>query len=345
MTKHLVSTISEIQAEVDFSGSILVENNDKVLLNKNFGYANRSDKIEVNSSTRFGIASGCKLFTAIAISQLVENEKLSFGSKLSECVDLEFKHIDKNVTVHQLLTHTSGIPDYFDEDTMDDFEEVWMTHPMYHVRRLKDFLPLFQDEPMKGNAGDEFQYNNAGYILLGLIVEHVSGLEFTDYIQLNIFNKADMSDSGYFAFDSLPERTALGYIDNSDGTWKSNIYSMPVKGGSDGGAYITTGDMAKLWTSLMNFSLLSKSYTNKLLYPHVQDPEDDDSFYGYGTWIKKTSGDRILRYHVMGYDPGVSFHSAYYPDLSVTSVVCSNKSDGAADIMIGIEEELLGLNN
>lgn len=345
MKENLLNTISEIQAEVEFSGSIRVEPNDEILLEQSYGYANRSDKVGNGSATRYGIASGCKLFTAIAICQLVEDNKLSFDSKLSECIEYELKNTDKEVTVHHLLTHSSGIADYFDEDTMDDFEEVWITRPMYHIRRLKDFLPLFQDEPMKAKAGEAFQYNNAGYILLGLIVEQVSGLEFSDYIQKNIFDKANMNDSGYFSFDSLPERTALGYIDNDDGTWKSNIYSMPVKGGSDGGAYITANDMSKLWRSLMNFDLLSEAYTHKLLFAHAQDPEDENSYYGYGTWIKKTSEDTVLRYHIMGYDPGVSFHSAYYPDLSVCSVVCSNESDGAADIMIGIEEALLKENS
>jgi CubicO group peptidase (beta-lactamase class C family) len=212
---------------------------------------------ELTYNSRYGIASGCKLFTAIAICQLVEEGKISFDSKLSDCLTIDFKHFDDKVTVHHLLTHTSGIPDYFDEDVMDNFEELWVNNPMYQIRKLKDFLPMFQNVPMKSQVGESFHYNNAGYILLGLIVEQASELEFSDYVQKHIFNKADMTQAGYFSFDSLPPNTALGYIYNPDGTWKTNIYSLPVIGGSDGGAFVTANDMVKLWNALMNYQLLT----------------------------------------------------------------------------------------
>ncbi|SDQ79020.1 serine hydrolase domain-containing protein [Virgibacillus salinus] len=339
---NLKKVISDIQSKVDFSGAVYVKDKDKVLVDESYGFANRSDQLENNSMTRFGIASGCKLFTAIAICQLVEEGKLSFKSKLSDCLAIDFKHFDDKVTVHHILTHTSGIPDYFDEEVMENFEELWVKNPMYHIRKLSDFLPLFQNESMKFPAGEKFHYNNAGYILLGLIVEQASKLEFSEYVQKYIFSKANMKNSGYFSFDSLPSNTALGYIDNPDGTWKTNIYSLPVKGGSDGGAYVTVDDMTKLWEALLNYQLLNESNTKKLLSAHAQ--VNESSFYGYGTWIKKRAENNVIKYHVMGYDPGVSFHSAYYPDSSVKVVVCSNKSDGAFDIMSGIEEALQSTN-
>ena len=189
---------------------------------------------------------------------------------------------------------------------------------------------------MKGRIRD------SGYILLGLIVEQASGLPFTDYVEEHIFKKAGMVDSGYFAFDSLPEKTALGYIDNSNGTWKTNMYSLPAKGGSDGGAYVTVTDMARLWESLMNHQILSKEMTDRVLTAHVQTKEN--SFYGYGVWIEKKDLD-VVKYHVMGYDPGVSFHSAYYPEDSRIVVVCSNKSSGAYKMMTTIEDEWAKVTN
>jgi CubicO group peptidase (beta-lactamase class C family) len=342
MNINLKEIVSNIQRKVDFSGSVFVEEKDKVLVDKSFGYANRSDHLGNNSATRFGIASGCKIFTAIAICQLVEEGKISFDSKLIDCLNIDFKHFDNHVTVHHLLTHTSGIPDYFDEDVMDNFEELWIKNPMYHIRKLKDFLPMFQDNTMKSQVGKSFHYNNAGYILLGLVVEQASKLEFSDYVQKHIFNKAEMRQSGYFSLDCLPPNTALGYIDKLDGTWKTNIYSLPVKGGSDGGAFVTANDMAKLWNALLNHQLLNETYTKKLLTLHTQ--VNETSFYGYGIWMKKKTDNNILKYHVMGYDPGVSFHSAYYPDLLIKVVVCSNKSDGAFEIMRGIEQELTKVN-
>ncbi|MBU0905791.1 MAG: beta-lactamase family protein [Firmicutes bacterium] len=338
MNIHMKKSIAEIEINHNFSGSALIKENHNILAEVNKGYANRSEQLQNRTLTRYGIASGCKLFTAIAICQLVEERKLSFDSKLNECLDLPFPNFDEEITIHHLLTHTSGIPDYFDEEVMDDFEELWVENPMYRIRSLKDFLPLFQDQAMKFQPGERFHYNNAGYILLGLIVEQASHMNFTDYIQEHIFNKAGMVDSGYFEMDALPPNTAQGYIDNPDGSWKTNIYSLPAKGGSDGGAFVTVHDMDRLWDALMNNHLLSEAYTQQLLTSHAQESEVD--FYGYGVWMKKTENDRIFKYHVMGYDPGVSFHSAYYPGKSIKVVVCCNQSTGAFQLMKSMEDAI-----
>ena len=148
-----------------------------------------------------------------------------------------------------------------------------------------------------------------------------------------------MNSSGYFELDSLPSNTALGYIDFPNGEWKTNIYSLPVKGGSDGGAFVTARDMASLWSAILHNRLLNEEHTKKLLTPHIYT-NNQDSYYGYGVWVKKQN-DETFKYHIMGYDPGVSFHSAFYPKTSTTTVICSNKSEGAFDIMIEIENEIL----
>lgn len=339
METNIINRITDVMGKNNFSGTVLVKNDNKILAEKGYGYANRSEQIENSFDTRFGIASGCKLFTSIAICQLVEDGILSFETKLEDCLNVSFPNFDKDITIHHLLTHTAGIPDYFDEEVMDDFEELWVKNPMYLIRTLEDFLPLFQNQPMKLKVGERFHYNNAGYILLGLIIEQASQFKFADYIEENIFKKAGMADSGYFEFDSLPQRTALGYIDFPNGTWKTNIYSLPVKGGSDGGAFVTVNEMANLWDALINNQLLSEEYTRKLLTPYIKT-NDKNSFYGYGVWIEKNDNE-IYKYHIMGYDPGVSFHSAFYPETSIKTVICSNKSEGAYDIMKEIEEEIL----
>lgn len=332
--------IRSVQESNDFSGTVFVKNESCSLVEMSFGYANRSDQLLNNTLTRYGIASGCKIFTAVAICQLVENGKLSFDSRLKDFAELAFPNFDDEITVHHLLAHTSGIPDYFDEEVMNDFEELWREKPMYHVRKLKDFLPLFQDKPMKLDVGARFNYNNAGYILLGLIVEAVTDQRFTEYVQENIFNTVGMSKSGYFDFDALPSNTAQGYIDFTDGTWKTNIYSLPAKGGPDGGAFVTVNDMVMFWEALVTFQLLSPSTTQRMLAAHAR-VDDDNNFYGYGVWIVKNKEHEIVKYHVMGYDPGVSFHSAYYPLKSIKAVVCSNKSSGAYALMKCIDEQVL----
>ncbi|MFD1850845.1 serine hydrolase domain-containing protein [Oceanobacillus bengalensis] len=329
--------IGDIIKTLDFSGAVLVKSGGETLYESTGGYANRSEKRNNTLLTRFGIASGCKLFTAVGIAMLVESGKLTFQTKLKDCLDINFPNFDEKITIHHLLTHSSGIADYFDEEVMDDFEELWEELPMYKMNNLSTFLPLFQDQTMMFSPGARFHYNNAGYIVLGLIIEQATGMTFTDYIETQIFKKIGMNSSGYFSLDQLPKNTATGYIDGQDG-WKTNVYSIPIKGGADGGAFVTAPDMITFWEALLSYQLLTEDTTTLLLTPHIES--DEDEYYGYGVWIDRR-GDEILKYHIMGYDPGVSFHSAFYPESGVKLVIPSNKSEGAYDVMLEIEKYIM----
>ena len=147
-----------------------------------------------------------------------------------------------------------------------------------------------------------------------------------------------MNNSGYFSMDKLPKNTALGYIANEDGSWRTNIYSIPVKGGADGGAYITAPDMINFWEALFNYKLLSERTTDLLLTPHVQ--QKDNEYYGYGIWITKKDVS-IFKYHVMGYDPGVSFKSSAYPNHGIKLVIISNKAGGPYQITEEVEKYMV----
>ncbi|MED1411100.1 MULTISPECIES: serine hydrolase domain-containing protein [Bacillus] len=327
--------VKELYQELEFSGVVLIKRENDIIYESSFGYANQSERINNTLQTRFGIASGCKLFTAIGICQLVEKGVITFHTKLKDCLHIEFPNFDKDITIHQLLTHSSGIPDYFDESIMDNFEDLWKQTPMYLFKGLRDFLPLFQNSTMMFAPGSKFHYNNAGFIILGLIIEQQTGLEFTEYIKKNIFMPIGMNDSGYFSLDKLPKHTALGYIkDGNNEKWRTNTYSIPIKGGADGGAYITAPDMLKFWEALFNNEILNREYTKLLLTPHIL--VNDSQSYGYGIWIEKKQNN-IIKYHVMGYDPGVSFRSAVYPDLGITLVIPSNKGAGPEKLMAKIE--------
>ena len=335
-TKDQIDNIvKETYRHIDFSGVILVKEKKGIVYEEAFGYANRNECINNTLQTRFGIASGCKIFTAIGVCQLVENGVITFQTKLKECLSVNFPNFNEDITIHHLLTHSSGIPDYFDESIMDNFEDLWKQTPMYLLKSLKDFLTLFQNRDMMYAPGSKFHYNNAGFIVLGLIIEEQTGLKFTEYIEKNIFNPIGMNHSGYFSLDRLPRQTALGYIkDEISQTWRTNAYSIPIKGGSDGGAFITASDMLKFWEALFNYEIISQEYTKILLTPHIQ--VNNNQSYGYGIWIE-TRENKIFKYHVMGYDPGVSFRSAVYPDLGITLVILSNKEAGPEKLMIEIE--------
>ncbi|WP_270180784.1 serine hydrolase domain-containing protein [Alkalihalobacillus sp. CinArs1] len=334
--EQVIEQIEERIKEVGFSGVVYARNEDDVVIKSAAGFANRAEEIKNNIHTSFGIASGCKVFTAIAICQLIERGLVSFQSTIGECFKVPFPHFDNEVTVHQLLTHTSGIQDYFDEETMDDYEALWLDTPAYTVTEPKDFLPLFQDGKMKFAPGERFAYNNAGFIVLGLIVEEITGESFTDYVAANIFSPCGMHDSGYFPLDALPKNTAKGYIDFEDGSWKTNVYSIPKVGGPDGGAYVTAPDMIKFWEGLINGKLVSKAIVHRLLTSHVH--VKDNTYYGYGIWIEMNE-DEVMKYYVMGYDPGVSFESAYYPSTDFMVAIPSNKEKGPYKLLKTLEEE------
>ncbi|NBD35632.1 MAG: serine hydrolase [Chloroflexi bacterium] len=322
------SAIQAGQADDPFSGVIFVRQGDAQLFAQGYGFANRAAQIPNRVNTRFGIASGCKVFTGVAICQLVEAGKLSFETPLTDCLDIDFPHFDPDITVGQILTHSSGLPDYFDEEIMDDeaYELLWHERPMYLMRSPRDMLPLFQNEPMKFAPGARFSYNNAGFIVLGLIVEQQSGMPFPEYVEQHIFAPAGMDDSGYFALDQLPPRTASGYILDDGGQWRTNIYSIPVIGGPDGGAFTTAPDMAKFWDALLGHQLLSEELTAAMLTPHISTGEDDealDRYYGYGIWITKKEG-QPRSYYAVGGDPGVAFISEYFVDEELLVTILGN---------------------
>jgi CubicO group peptidase (beta-lactamase class C family) len=307
-----------------FSGVIHLSQIGEALWSYACGHAIRSESVPNRIDTRFQIASGCKLFTAVAICQLVERGAFRFETRLKDCVEVEFPQFDRDITIHHLLTHSSGITSYFEEDVSPDYETLWQETPVYSLRSPRDFLPLFAHKPMKFAPGSRFQYNDGGYILLGLVVESVSDQPFVEFIAENVLVPAGMTDSGYFLSDRLPERTARGYIPNPDGTWRTNVFAVPIVGGPDGGAYTTARDMMKFWQALRENRLLSAESTRDLLRPQIAvSNEQPATHYGRGVWIQG-SADHTRKFFAEGSDPGVAFKSAVYPESGVVLTVIGN---------------------
>lgn len=329
----IISAINETMQSQHFSGAFYVDTDGSELGGVQ-GYSNKAEKVDNRLDTKFSIASGSKIFTSVATCKLIEEGKIDFHSTIQDCLEISLPNIDQQITVHQLLTHTSGVPDYFDEEIMDDYEKLWETTPMYQVKKTEDFVPLFQHENMQTEKRGVFHYNNTGYILLGLIIEQISGMSFTDFIDRNIFQKANMSNTGYFSMDALPERTALGYIEEPDHTWRTNIYSVPIKGGPDGGAYTTAQDMTLFWQALRNNELLSASMTKEIVKP--REFVTEDIYYGYCGYMEMNK-EKIVKYIQMGYDPGVNYRAVHYPEFNVTITVCSNESEGAYELLKELE--------
>jgi CubicO group peptidase (beta-lactamase class C family) len=334
-----------IQNQVEpepFSGVVHLTKGDEILFEAGSGLAIRSERIPNTIDTRFQTASGCKIFTSVAICRLVEQGRLSFDALLSDCVDVAFPNFAPDITIHHLLTHCSGITSYFEEDVDPDYEALWQDVPMYKVRGPRDFLPLFQHKPMKFAPGERFEYNDGGYILLGLVVECVTGTDFTTFEQENVFRVAGMQDSGYFATDRLPERTAYAYIEDDDGAWRTNFYAVPIIGAPDGGAYTTARDMARFWRALISGRLLSAEMTGSLLESQIVTTGNPTStHYGYGVWINQAEG-LVRNYFVEGFDPGVAMKSSFYPDEDLLLTVIGNTNRAPWPLYEKLEA-LLGL--
>ena len=310
--------------EHGFSGVIYLHQGDTVLYERAAGYADRSNRIPNTLETRFGIASGTKFLTALAIGRLIEAGKLSFSTRLTDCVTLDLPRYSSEITIRHLLTHTSGIPDYFDEEKVTDFENFTVGIPWYDLKGPRDYLAVFPEEEMKFTPGERFCYSNSGYILLGIVIEELSGLKYQDFVQREIFDLAGMTQSGFFSLDRLPEKTAQGYIQDEEG-WRTNVFSLPIVGASDGGAFSTVHDIAALWRAFWAGNVLSIDFVDLFSRPFVK-VEGKPTYYGHGLWIREDEGREI---YFSGCDAGVSFKSSVNLMEELQITVMSNTTDGA----------------
>ena len=305
----------------DFSGVVSIKKANEIVFRKSYGFADIPNKIPNEIDTKFGTASAGKAFVAVGILQLIEAGKLCFDDCISNFLDFDLKSIDKNITIKQLLNHTSGIPDYFDESIMDNYEDLWYNFPNYRIRKSNDLLPLFINKPMMYKAGEKFQYNNSGFVILGLIIEKITGKLFDEYLDKSIFKICGMENTGYYELDRLPKKCANAYIfDNKNKEFYTNIYSIDVKGTGAGGAFTTIIDIEKFWDNLLEEKLISKDLLQKMF--SLQSCSGND-YYGYGMWLDKYD-ENIFEPWFTGSDPGVSFISKYNRSKNLCITIVSN---------------------
>lgn len=312
----------------NFRGIVYIIQDNKILYENVTGFADLPNKIPNTLETKFASASAGKVFVAVGILQLIEQGKLKFDDTLGKLLDTELNNIDRDVTVRQLLVHTSGVPDYFDESIMDEYEDLWIDYPNYKIRHNSDLLPLFINKPMMYPKGEKFQYNNSGYVLLAMIIEKVTGIHFDQYLQTNIFDVCGMKSTGYYELDKLPPKCANNYIYCADtNDFRTNIFSVDAKGTGAGGAFITVKDITRFWINLLEGRLISKELVSNMLSKQSGDGNDpEEGYYGYGVWIIDNPNGRDFSYF-QGCDPGVSFISEYNPNNGMISVLVSNYGD------------------
>jgi CubicO group peptidase (beta-lactamase class C family) len=325
-------------AEQAFSGVVFVQEAGTQPYVRAAGLACMSHSISNGPETRFPTASVTKMFTAVAVLQLVERGEIALDTCAVPYLGLAGTKLPADMTVYHLLTHTSGMASYFDdnEDSAANFEAVWADRPTYSFRRLADFLPLFSDEAPLARPGQEFRYCDAGYIVLGLIVERASGMPYFDYVRANVFARAGMDRTDFLPLDGTDEDVANAYIpviepEGRIGGWRKNIFAVPAYGASDGGAFATGPDMAKFLKALRESRLLSPKMTQEMLTPRVEDQpcELGTWKYGYGLYFLVSRDGEVIRYGHTGEDPGVSCRVYHYPGPGVDAIVLGNRSECA----------------
>jgi CubicO group peptidase (beta-lactamase class C family) len=325
----------EDMVDDNFNGAISVRKNSSVVFQKPYGFADLPNKIPNELDTKFATASAGKVFVAAGILQLIEAGKLGFNDTIGNILDFDLKSIDKNITIRQLLNHTSGIPDYFDESIMHEYAELWQDFPNYKIRKSMDLVPLFINKPMMYKAGEKFQYNNTGFVVLGIIIEKITGMLFDDYLKKHIFLPCGMINTGYYELDRLPAKCANSYIfDQNSHEYYTNIYSVDVKGTGAGGAFTTVSDIEFFWDNLLDGKIIS----NKLLKEMVSlQSNDSDDYYGYGIWLEKTKEDAFEPYF-QGCDPGVSFITSYDRNKKINITIISNTGNNVWEMKQKISE-------
>ena len=248
VTEALDRYFLDLERRDKFSGVVLVTKGEGKLYCGAYGYASRPWKVKNALATRFDTASITKLFTSVATLLLIDQGSLSLQSGVIDLLGLEDTAISREVKVVHLLTHTSGIGDDCEEEDGEKYEDLWKAKPNYSVTTTADFLPQFIHKPSNFPPGQGSRYCNCSFVLLGLLIEKLTGMTYRDYVRRFIFDKAGMTHSDFFRMDRVAENVAEGcdpIRDEEDQVvgWRKNIYSFPPVGSPDSGAYVTAGDL------------------------------------------------------------------------------------------------------
>jgi CubicO group peptidase (beta-lactamase class C family) len=275
-----------------------------------------------------------KMFTGVAIAQLAERGKLSFDDPIGKHMpDFPNKEAAEKVTIHHLLTHTSGMGSYFNDK--------WEAKKA-KVKAVKDYFPLFADERLAFEPGKKWSYSNSGFMVLGAIVEAASGEDYFDYVREHIYKPAGMADTDAYELDRDVPNLAIGYTRmGPDGRFKpgprkNNLFLHVIKGGPAGGGYSTVVDLLRFDRALREHRLLSPKSTETVLAGKVETGRGPDDKYAYGFGDERVHGQRIVG-HSGGF-PGINSQLDMYLDSGYTVAVMSNYDMAAQPVAEKLRE-------
>ncbi len=246
--------------KIDFSGAVLIAKGDEIQFEKAYGLASRRFNVPNKITTRFDIGSITKDFTKVAIGQLAQAGKLKVTDTIAKHLpDYPNKDVRDRVTIEQLVRNASGLGDIFTPE--------YFAMSRMRLRKLADYVPIFADDPLLFEPGTNRRYSNYGYIVLGLIIEAVSGESYYDYVKRNIFDPAGMTASGFFESDKVVPDVAMGHTQMIAGTgergteWMENSPRLPIRGASAGSSHSTARDLFNFDRALRQHRLLKPGWT------------------------------------------------------------------------------------
>lgn len=321
----------------DFSGVVVVRHGDQDVFARSEGLASRTWSIPMSFDMRFDVASVTKLFTAVATLQLVEQGAFGLDTSVIEYLQLAGTTISPAVTPYHLLTHTSGIADDADEEDGERYEDLFRDEPNYRVRGTADALPFFVNKPPRFAPGGGCRYCNAGFVLLGLMIERAAGGAYRDYVAEHVFARAGMTRSGFFSMDVVTPDVAEP-VERVEDEWRRNIYSYPPIGGPDGGAHSTAGDLLRFHGAVVEGDLLGADMTAALLAP--KEFHSPNHLMGFGFEFDTDAEGAVRSYWKEGVNVGVSAMLRHYPGPDLTVVVLAVGEDAAWPVVRAIDAEV-----
>ncbi|MFX0117108.1 MAG: serine hydrolase domain-containing protein [Candidatus Hodarchaeota archaeon] len=316
VSKDLERYLTTLEERGLFSGGVLIAKDEVPIFTKVGGEACKRYQIRNNLETKFNLASMTKIFTSIAIMQLYEQGKLDVHDTINKNIP-SFPEAEK-ITVHYLLTHTSGLGSLWNRK----FEQSWTK-----LRTIDDFIGLFAEDALLFPPGQKDHYSNTGYILLGKIIEVITGKSYFEHVKQSIYEPANMVNTDAFEMDKEVPNLAIGYthynyldeFDPSESERRNNLFRCPIKGDSAGSGYSTLSDLLKFANALQKGYLLSQEYLDLATRPYVGTRQNG---YGYGIKIGELSG--FMFYGHGGGAEGVGTDLMIIPEAGITVVILTN---------------------
>jgi CubicO group peptidase (beta-lactamase class C family) len=314
-----------------FSGAVLLAKGGKPLFSGAYGEANKDFSVRNTVDTKFNLGSMNKMFTSVAVMQLVEAGKLSLDDTLGKFIPAGAMRADvlSKVRVKHLLTHTSGLGSYFSPR--------WDSLSRAMFRSVDDWMPLVKEETLQFEPGTRWGYSNTGMLLLGKVIESASGKDYFDYVRERIFQPAGMTSTDSYELDRVTKNLAVGYereVTTRGQLYRKNVFQHVIGGVPGVGGYSTVGDLTRFAVALQEGRLVSRDGVRLLTTPK---PELGSPDYGFGFGID--AGGRIVG-HSGGF-PGISAQLDIYLTDDYTMAVLANYGGAAQPVIEKVRALLL----